>query len=405
MIRIVYILRWLPKKHKASLLFLLLLTLPDCGVKARAIVAESILDYRLIDRMTKETQPVDESNASLSTEGSIKPAVIKTLPLIIPSQPIILPASSTLEEPAGLSQTQVALAALKPIGPSPVSLAYQKRYQELKSIWRSGLHGTSAADTYPLFFQQDDTLNKVDGIHNSVEALSSGELTEKGVQALMLRFLFDTPSIDYPKPSAFDVIPALVDTTSTNSVSINDMFIKERFLMPAQYAFKNGKNVYASIVKLENGVSRRYVVVVVDKHGRVILIDPSTQHTSSHAILLNEFIKVMNQQKEEGSLIQFKISEDPIIYTGIQGADSSADNTGIYAFTYWAAFLNTDSFDAYQNVNGADSEEDRVLMSYDSLKVASVYSKREKVLPPLDRENPFEEDIRQWLRAELDGLN
>lgn len=402
----------MPKKYKISLLFLLLLTLPQYALKARAIAQEAIPDYLLIEQLTKETSPDDvisaiSNDVILPVKPPIKSGEIEKSPLSIPPQQITVPASNTLIGSPPENPEEATLTALKSVGPSPVSLTYQKRYQELKSMWKSGLRGTSEADTYPLFFQQDDTLNKVEGVHDSPEALSSGELTDKGIQALMLRFLFDTPSIEYPKLDAFDVIPALVGKAPTTSVSINEMFIKERFLNPAQYAFKNGKNIYASIVKLAGGGSgtSRYVVVVAEKNGKITLIDPSAQHNAAHVILLGELIKSMNRQKEEGSLIEFKRAEDPIIYTGIQGADSSSDNTGIYAFAYWAAFLNTDSLEAYQNVNGADSEEDRVLKSYDSLKVSAVYSMRKKVLPPLDRENPFEDDVRQWLRAELAGLN
>lgn len=431
MTRITYILRSFPKKTKIYLFLCLSLyagTINLRMINAKAINFENSMDYtsELVNSLAllektllaiQESLDVLDRSPIISTSSSESILPIKQPQAIItpspieedttpqePSKGLVNPSQlqSVLPQVAPESQPEtVALAALKEVKAPPALEAYRQQYHSLKIQWKSTLPSDSA-NLFQLFFQQEAALSGLADTRQSPEALSSGELTEKALQALMFRFLIDNPSIDISNPQHINIVLATVKKIQPTSVQLDQALLKSTLLDPAIDCFTNKhKNIYATIFKVGEIGKEKYVVIVLKKDGRLQLIDPSTQHKEYHSNLLNEITTSLNRQKTDDS-ITFRPADESIIYTEIQGSDAGSTSSGIYAFAYWAAVMQTDSLEAFERVNGATNEETSVLDSYDSLNIAAVYSKRLKKTPGLRDADSFDQDIRSWLRAELD---
>ncbi len=275
------------------------------------------------------------------------------------------------------------------------------------------------ASGYEVFFQLDDlptgstTVQKSgddpygtntpapDEIHESVEALSSGNLTSNAIQALMFRYLSDNPKIDIPV-NCISAASAVITDAPENAVKINDTLLKSAILDPALDAFtKKNRSLYASIIRLDGAGKGQYVIVTLDKHGNVSLIDPALAQKNYDKKLLAGIVTSLNKQRKSTDLKFVAAEADSIVYTGLNGKDSDNTRSGLYAFAYWAAFMSTDTLDAYKSVNGASTEETSALDSYDSINLSAVYSKKVKQAPGIKDSTAFELDLREWLRTQV----
>lgn len=328
-----------------------------------------------------------------------------------------------------ISVQQTTVAALKEVGPAPTTLAYQKRYRDLQTQWKTEITGKSMSGGYALFFQQDDFLNadasqgtqikkttddpygtsqKVfdDGADGSPEALSSGNLTANALQALMLRFLSDNPPLDIAIDS-IAVASAVIDTPAGNAIKVDDALIKSVVLTPALGAFKKDKAIYASLMRLENEGKGQYVVVVLDKHGHVCIIDPAVKEKAYKDKLLTAVIKSLNTARTAQDVAftpiksDIHVSEENVVNTGIAGPDTDNSNSGIYAFTYWAGMIANDNLNAYKSINGAATEQTSALVGYELINMAAVYSKKVVKTPGKKGLTDYESNIREWLRGQL----
>lgn len=275
------------------------------------------------------------------------------------------------------------------------------------------------ASGYEVFFQLDDlptgstTAQKSgddpygthtpapDEVHESVEALSSGNLTANAIQALMFRYLSDNPKIDIPV-NCISAASAVITDAPENAVKINDALLKSAMLDPALDAFtKKNRSMYASIIRLDGAGKGQYVIVTLDKHGNVSLIDPALAQKKYDKKLLAGIVTSLNKQRKSMDLKFVAAEADSIVYTGLNGKDSDNTRSGLYAFAYWAAFMSVDKLDAYQSVNGAATEETSPLESYDSINLSAVYSKKVKQTPSIKNSTAFELDLREWLRTQV----
>lgn len=365
-----------------------------------------------------------ETGVSSVVSSTQKPSLIVDQPKN-DSEAVVTP--QTRNDAINVQQTTVA--ALKEIEPAPTTLAYQKRYRDLQTQWRAEIAGKSMSGGYALFFQQDDFLNadssqetqirkttddpygtsqKVfdDGADGSPEALSSGNLTTNAMQALMLRFLSDNPPLDIAIDS-IAVASAVIDSPAGSTIKVDDALIKSVVLTPALDALKKGKTIYASLMRLESEGKGQYVVVVLDKHGHVCIIDPAVKEKAYKDKLLTAVIKSLNTARTAQDLTftpiksDIHIAEQNVVNTGIAGPDTDNSNSGIYAFTYWAGLIANDNLDAYKSINGAVTEKTSALVGYELINMAAVYSKK-VVKTPGKRGGPdYEENIREWLRGQL----
>lgn len=351
------------------------------------------------------------SDQNSLTTGSVatpitQPAV--TLLPVAPSDPVI---KNTTPE-------ATAVKALEQAGPAPRTVAYQAKYKELQAQWKTKVRGSSMAAGYGVFFQLDNiptendapqkssddpygvnTTAQTEAPHESVEALSSGNITSNAIQALMLRYLSDNPDIDIPVDS---INTALAFVTSENTIRIDEALLKLNILEPTLDALtKKNRSMYASIIRLEGAGNGQYIVVTIDKHGNVSLIDPALKQKVYDKKLLDGIVTSLNKQRQATDLKFVAAETDSIVYTGINGKDSDNTRSGLYAFAYWAAFMSDDKLEAYQNVNGAATEETSVLASYDSINLSAVYSKKVKKTPGIKDATAFELDLREWLRSQV----
>lgn len=375
----------------------------------------------------------EDSNAANSVSSVVSSAASPTpQPMLVVDPPkndsaAVVIAPETRNDAVSVQQTTVA--ALKEAGPAPTTVAYQKRYKELQTQWKSQMAGKSMSGGYALFFQQDDFLNadanqgtqikkttddpygtsqKVfdGGADGSPEALSSGNLTANALQALMLRFLSDNPPLDIAIDS-IAVASAVIDTPAGNAIKVDEALIKSVVLTPALGAFKKGKTIYASLMRLENEGKGQYVVVVLDKHGHVCIIDPAVKEKAYKDKLLMAVIKSLNTARTAQDVAfsamktDMHVSEENVVNTGIAGPDSDNSNSGIYAFTYWAGMIANDNLDAYKSINGAATEQTSALVGYESINMAAVYSKKVVKTPGKKRLADYEANIREWLRDQL----
>lgn len=352
------------------------------------------------------------SNSSNSVTSNLP------LPSSIQQPAITLPIATT--EQQVLSPTLLTVKALEQAGPAPTTLAYQAKYKELQALWKATLNGKSITSGYEVFFQQDDiptentTVQKssddpygintpasTDEVHESVEALSSGNLTSNAIQALMLRYLADNPKIDIPVDS-ISAASVMITDASENAVRVNEALLKSSVLDPALDAFtKKNRSMYASIIRLEGAGNGQYIIVTLDKHGNVSLIDPALAQKSYDKKLLAQIVSTLNKQRKATDLKYVAAETDSVVYTGLNGKDSDNTRSGLYAFACWAALMSADKLDAYQNVNGAATEQNNLLDSYDSIKLCSIYSKKVKQTPGIKDSTAFELDLREWLRTQI----
>ena len=392
----------------------------------KAKLAKEVIENAIIVGKNSSSSGGANAETGVSSVVSIdqKPSLIVDQPKN-DSEAVVTPQTRN----DAISVQQTTVAALKEIGPAPTTLAYQKRYQELQTQWKTEIAGKSMSGGYALFFQQDDFLNadssqgtqikkstddpygssqKVfdDGADGSPEALSSGNLTTNAMQALMLRFLSDNPPLDIAIDS-INVASAVIDSPAGNAIKVDNALIKSVVLTPALGAFKNGKTLYASLMRLESEGKGQYVVVVLDKHGHVCIIDPAVKEKAYKDKLLTAVIKSLNTVRTAQDLSftpiksDIHIAEQNVVNTGIAGPDADNSNSGIYAFTYWAGLIANDKLDAYKSINGAVTEETSALVGYELINMAAVYSKK-VVKTPGKRGGPdYEENIREWLRGQL----
>jgi hypothetical protein len=315
------------------------------------------------------------------------------------------------------------LSELKEAGPSPTTLAYQKKYNELQKQWKTQLNGKSLKEQYSLFFEQDDFLNnktnkgseiiktgeyKTTSFDNSAQGapaeLSSGNLKTNAIKALMLRFLSDISPIDVPIDS-IDVVSANV---LSSKVTVDEKFIKSVMLNPALDAFKNkGKKIYASVLRLDGEGNGQYVVVVIDKDGKVRIIDPVSRVKPYKDNLLLAVVDALNKARTVMDMAfsayknDLDSNDSAFVNTGIAGPDNDNTKSGIYAFTYWAGLMKEDNIDAYKSINGAAAADANDFSQLDAINWASVYSRTEKALPSAIGLQTYEEDVRQWLSDQL----
>lgn len=359
---------------------------------------------------------------------AIKPIIsdgLGTIPTIIvtPPQPIdtILPtpvSTTATGNIATIPSNVITVKALEKAGPTPNQRSYQQKYKELQLLWKTQVSGKNLNAGYHVFFEQDNFLDTTssgnpnssgdyanpaadDSAHQSVEALSSGNLTSNALQALMLRYLNDNADINISL-SGVNVAMAFVTPDPDNAIRLDDALINSVLLTPARDAFtKQNNSIYSAVIQLKGAGKGQYVSVVIDKRGNVSLIDTAIKEKTYATTLLTHIIASLNKQRLTTDLIFVAADSDPIVYTGLQGADADNTRSGLYAFAYWAAFMKADTLDAYKRVNGAASEETNVLSSYDSLNLCSVYSKTLSKTTGYHDSNAYELDLRAWLRTQV----
>lgn len=350
-------------------------------------------------------------NPNSVTTDIVSPSVTQPTVTLLPATPSDQAIKITTPE-------ATAVKALEQAGPAPTTVAYQAKYKELQAQWKTKVRGSSMAAGYGVFFQLDNIPTKNDAPqkssddpygtntptqpeapHESVEALSAGNLTSNAIQALMLKYLSDNPDIDIPVDS---INTASAFITSENTVRVDDALLKSTLLDPTLDAFtKKNRSIYASVVRLEGAGNGQYVVVVIDKHGNVSLIDPAHNEKVYDTKLLAGIVTSLNKQRKATDMEFVAAKTDSIVYTGLNGKDSDNTRSGLYAFAYWAAFMFDDKLEAYQSVNGAATDETSALVSYDAIKLCAVYSKKVKKTPGLKVFEAFELDIREWLRTQV----
>jgi hypothetical protein len=435
-----YIRPLLLAKHKVFFLLILAFYVLTCPpLVADAIPPEESAAYQPRDwTLPGELTPEEQAQLALDvinqailagaahTSDSAKdkpnPTVISDIVSPSINQPIatLLPVTPSDQVVKSTTPEVTTVKALEKAGPAPTTVAYQAKYKELQAQWKSKINGKSMAAGYSVFFQLDDLPSESDtpqkssddpyGInapastseaHESVEALSSGNITSNAIQALMLRYLSDNPEIDIPV-DGINAASAFVSAAPENAVRINDALLKSVILDPALDAFtKKNKSMYASIIRLEGSGNGQYVIVVIDKHGNVSLIDPALNEKVYDTKLLSGIVTSLNTQRQASDLKFVAAETDSIVYTGLNGKDLDNTRSGLYAFAYWAAFMSTDKLDAYQSVNGAATEETNALDSYDSINLSAVYSKKVKKTPAIKDATAFELDLREWLRTQV----
>lgn len=377
-----------------------------------------------------KTKEKDEGIASRVPSSKPNPPLVVKTPT--DSRPVVIGAQTPADP---VRAQQPTINALKEAGLSPTTQAYQRQYQQLQSRWRTEIAGKSMSGSYGLFFQQVDFLNQktkegteiVKGQDNpydeqvynnsangSPEALSSGNLTTKALQALMLEYLIKNPSTSRPLDiliEGIDVASATIGSSPTNEITIDHSRVASIVHTPALDAFnKKEKKIYASILRLEGAGNGQYVVVVIDKERLVCIIDPTIKEKAYKDKLLKAVIQSLNkartvQEKEYTPLKNDLIpNEQSVINTGIAGQDSDNSKTGIYAFTYWAGLMKKDNLEAYQSINGAAAgiNADEVGgMDIDWVNIAAVYSNKLKILTGNENLSSYEGNIREWLRGQL----
>jgi hypothetical protein len=286
--------------------------------------------------------------------------------------------------------------------PSIHSLAYSDKYALIKQDWKAAALGVEN-----LFFEGD--------------AINS-ELTDTAILALMYRFLIDNPEVKIPDLDNFKVFTIANYTPATYTAIVEPKTIQNSLLIPALTAFRDGKNLYATIVQVGGAGSGHYTVVVIEKTGKVHMINTFKPYEGEAAkepyqYILTALVNSLNVQKGAED-INFMVESN--IRTGIQDPDIGSNSCGIYSFVYWAALMMTQTMDAYQRITAAAS--DGKLTIYGDIKAASSYSRTEpQVVQILDRtdgfgvqyfKNPhaeeqarFEQNLRAWLQAELAALS
>jgi hypothetical protein len=337
------------------------------------------------------------------------------IPVPTPETIALTPNITTLTTTA--ASNLMTVKALANAGPPPVQVAYQEKYKELQTRWKTQVSGKPISAGYKVFFEQDSSLSYLnsdsssssvdysnpildEAPHESVQALSSGNLTSNALQSLMLRYLSDNPNIDI-LVDGVNVASAFVEET-TNTIRIDDALINSVLLTPSRDAFaKKNRSVYSSIVRLEGSGRGQYINVVIDKQGHVSVIDTALKEKRYASNLLSQIVRSLNKQRLATDLKFVTANTDPIVYTGLQGSDDDNTRSALYAFAYWSAFMKDDKLDSYTNVNGAASESTNYLNSYDSLNLCAVYSKKLKKTTGKHDSNAYELDLRGWLSNQV----
>ncbi|MDP3935685.1 MAG: hypothetical protein Q8Q56_01660, partial [Alphaproteobacteria bacterium] len=271
-------------------------TLPgELTPEEQAQLSLDMLNDTIRARAAHTSNGSNSVNTDVASTSIIQPTV--TLLPVAPSDQTI---NNTTPE-------ATAVKALEKAGPSPTTLAYQKKYKELQALWKTQVRGKSIASGYRVFFQQDDfptggdfiqkstddpygvnTPAPLEEVHESAEALSSGNLTPNAIQSLMLRYLSDNPEIDIPVGS---INTASAFITSENIVKLDQALLKSSILDPTLDAFmKKNRSVYSSVIRLEGAGNGQYVVVVIDKYGKVSLIDPALKQKAYDKNLLSGIV-------------------------------------------------------------------------------------------------------------------
>jgi hypothetical protein len=425
-----YILRLLLEKHKLCVSLILCF---NFNLKT-AIKAEAVpLDERRFDfiprpwtlpgKLTPEEQTQHALDAlkpitDKSKSPTIEPAQPTEAPLPMPETIALAPPTTndTTFTPTTASNL-MTVKALATAGPTPTQVAYQQKYNELQTRWKIQISGKSLNAGYEIFFEQDtlnyrnstNTSNSAgdyskpfleDSPHESVQALSSGNLTSNAIQSLMLRYLSDNSKIDILLDGV-NVASAFIEQTSSK-IRVDDALINSVLLTPSRDAFiKKNRSIYSSIIQLGGEGKGTYINVVIDKQGNVSLIDTAIQHKTYAENLLKAIVTSLNKQRLAADPKFVIAAADPIVYTGLQGADDDNTRSGLYAFAYWAAFMNADKLDVYTSVNGAASESTNHLNSYDSLNLCAAYSKKLKKTTGKHDSNAYELDLRGWLSDQV----
>ena len=431
-----YIRPLLLTKHKVFLLIILGLYVLICPpLAADAIPPEESAvyqprDWTLPGELTPEEQAqlaLDVINQAIlagAPHSSDKSNSVITSDIVSPSisQPIatLLPVAPNDQAVTRTSPEVTTVKALEKAGPAPTTVAYQAKYKELQAQWKTKVSGKSMEAGYSVFFQLDDlpsesdtpqrssddpyginTSTSIETTHESAEALSSGNITSNAMQALMLKYLSDNPEIDIPL-DGINVASVFVSADPENAVRINDALLKSTLLDPALDTFtKKNRSMYTAVIRLEGAGDGQYLMVMIDQHGNVSLIDPALKKKTYDSKLLSGIVTSLNTQRKATDLKFFAAETDSIVYTGLNGKDSDNTRSGLYAFAYWAAFMSTDKLDAYQNINGAASEETSALKSYATINLSSVYPKKLKQTPSVKDSTAFELDLREWLRTQV----
>jgi hypothetical protein len=434
MILTVYIPRLLLANHKQCLVVTLCLNfICSPTISAEAIPADE-RRFNFIPRpwtLPGELTPEEQAQNALDALKPVIRNVTVSLPdasissssntadvLQISNDTATAPETPVTPNASTTTSNLMTVKALTNAGPTPTQIAYQQKYRELQSLWKTQISGKSLNAGYQVFFEQEDFLSTSstnptttsddyapppieDSSNQSIAALSSGNLTINALQALMLRYARDEPKIDI-LTDGLNVTYALIEKTPENSVKVTDALIKSVLLTPAMDAFtKKGRSIYSSIIRLGGEGKGSYINVVIDKLGNVSLIDTAIKHKSYAENLLKAIVTSLNKQRSAGDPTFVAAGTDSIVYTGLQGADDDNTRSGLYAFAYWAAFMQADNLDAYKRVNGAASESTNHLDSYDSLKLCAAYLKKSPTTTGKHDSNPYELDLREWLRSQV----
>lgn len=299
-----------------------------------------------------------------------------------------------------IARVEVAAIAQKVKETPTIKAQYKAKYASKQREWGSAFNGTSLKSRYNVFFDMSDFLEEKD-INEDAVSLSSGVLTERGVEALQWRFAMDRSLNFLNHTDELAPITDLVTINPDNSVSLNQSVLKSKLLEPSlRYTVQPEKSVYARIVKVGTGSRAKYLVVAVEQHGGVFVIDPSNQTKPYAKNFVSEILKGFNAQKRSTNHRVYSSSSNNFIYGGLQGGDIASTAGGIFAFAYWSAIMSANSIEAYKSLNGFQSEREPKLKRYSNLAVGAVYSKKVDKMPSSVSSNEFEFDIRKWLREE-----
>lgn len=343
-----------------------------------------------------------------------------------PSVVALAPQSITADSLVGASQTtpssvsavvtpstssQVSAATVQAVSESiqktpTIEEQYESAYVKVKSDWKSQITGYDLKDRYKVFFDMSDFVHS-DDISDSAVSLSSGMLTPSAVQALQWRFAKENAgSINFLNhPEELSPITDLVTVNPNNTVSLNASVLKTKLIDPSvRYLQQAGKDVYARVVQIGPPSNKKYIVVAVQQHGEILVVDPSTQTKAYAANFVSALVNGFNTQKDATHPVTYRSNANNFVYGGIEGSEPGSTADGIFSFAYWAAIMSANSLDGYQALNGFQSERDSKLEDFDTLAVGAVYSKKVARVPSTSSSADFEANVRAWLRTELDNL-
>lgn len=294
----------------------------------------------------------------------------------------------------------------KVVKPSPRISPYAERYGAIKNNWKEPMR-ILGGSVQSFFFEG-----------NPVKS----ELTDAAVLSLMYRFLKDNPSVVIPDLDNFRVFTIANYDPATHIATTQDEQINKTLLSQARATFAKGKKLYANIVQVGGAGSGHYTVVVIEKNGRVNIINTFKPYIGEaleepYQYILTAVVSSLNSQKTDED-ITFVEGEN--IRTGIQDSDIGSNSCGIYSFVYWAALMLTQDIDAYKQVTAAASEG--ALNRYEDILTAASYPRKADKIqqiqdrvgefgevyfknPNAERQVEFEASLREWLIEEVKRIS